>query len=404
MINLNLSSATRIGLNLVALLGAVVALRLGEPIFVPLVIAGMLAVVLWPMVRYLHQSLRVPKFLACLAAVSAVIIFNVILFFSFLVTVPRLVQDLPGSKEEQDEMYKRVRVQIEKISPTPISPEVLPEDPDHSQFFQYLRRTLTGDYVTNALLDLAYYAQIWFWQGVLILFVLLFLLHEGEMLARRVREVFDPGEETQELVTGALNQMGQAVRDYLVWRTLVNVGLGLFLGVFYQFVFELRQPWVWALLTMILCYVPYLGTIAAGIPPILDAFIYVGSAGTALGILLFYIVVVTVEGYLIVPMVMGRSMDLNATTVILSCIFWELVWGLPGLFLAMPLMASVKAVCMHVEEWKPWGKLMSTERGVREAEMQERLRRIAKHVDAKGEDTTVLMDEPSGDGAKRAGK
>src|ERR1051325_4290654 len=57
---------------------------------------------------------------------------------------------------------------------------------------------------------------------------------------------------------------------------------------------------------------------------------------------------------------MGRSMELNATTVMLACLFWELVWGTLGLFLAMPLMAALKAICYHVPGWRPWANLMST--------------------------------------------
>ena len=64
---------------------------------------------------------------------------------------------------------------------------------------------------------------------------------------------------------------------------------------------------------------------------------------------MFYTIVVTVEGYLIVPLVMGRSMDLNATTVMIACLFWDLVWGIPGLFLAMPIMAghSGRSACIR---------------------------------------------------------
>src|SRR5439155_22890677 len=100
--------------------------------------------------------------------------------------------------------------------------------------------------------------------------------------------------------------------------------------------------------------------IVAGIPPILDAFVHV-SPWTALGVLAFFTALVTVEGYLIVPLVMGRSMDLNARTVMLACLFWDLVWGVPGLFLAMPLMAAVKSICEHVPGWKPWANLMSAD-------------------------------------------
>lgn len=142
-------------------------------------------------------------------------------------------------------------------------------------------------------------------------------------------------------------------------------------------------------MTAVLCYVPYIGTIIAGIPPIIDALIHV-SPTTAVIILVMYTVVVTVEGYLIVPLVMGRSMDLNATTVMIACLFWDLVWGTPGLFLAMPIMAGIRAVCLHTPGLVPWAHLMSTERSLREWEKQERLAQASeKAVDI---DATVVID------------
>src|SRR5205823_9017249 len=104
-----------------------------------------------------------------------------------------------------------------------------------------------------------------------------------------------------------------------------------------------------------------LGPMAAGVPPPIDAFISCPSPWYAAGVFVFYLAVMTLEGYVVVPVVMGRSMELNATTVMLACLFWELVWGLPGLFLAMPLMAALKAVCEHVPGWRPWANLMGTE-------------------------------------------
>src|SRR5262249_45173219 len=83
------------------------------------------------------------------------------------------------------------------------------------------------------------------------------------------------------------------------------------------------------------------------------------SPWAALGVVVIFTLLVTLEGYLIVPVVMGRHMDLNATTVLLACLFWDLVWGTPGLFLAMPLMAAIKSICDHVPGWKPWANLMS---------------------------------------------
>src|SRR5205807_1446760 len=120
-----------------------------------------------------------------------------------------------------------------------------------------------------------------------------------------------------------------------------------------------KQAWAWALLVGVLFYIPYLGPIVAGLPPLLDAFVNCPSPWYAVGLFVFYVGVVTLEGYVIVPLLMGRHLDLNATTVMLACLFWDLVWGVPGLFLAMPLMAALKAVCEQVPGWQPWANLMS---------------------------------------------
>jgi AI-2 transport protein TqsA len=387
--NLNFSHATRIGLNTLGFLALTVTLYLGKTVFVPIVIAAILAVILWPAAAWLNCKLKFPWPAACFTVIGALIVVNLGVFVGLAAAIPRLVQDLPNpnNPQQQRELYAKVRTQVQKISPGSVD-EVLPEDPDRSSVFAYVKKTFEGEFVTQELLNLGKMGIAWLWQSVLIIFILLFLLLEGDMLGRRIREIFGNSRVMQGKVTSVLAQMGDSVRAYLVWRTIVNCGLGLFLGAVYQAV-GLRQPWTWALITAIFCYVPYLGTILAGIPPVLDAFIYT-SAWHAVFILVLYTAVVTFEGYIIVPVVMGRSMDLNATTVMISCLFWDLVWGLPGLFLAMPLMAGLRAVCMHVDGWQPWGRLMSTSRWVEANEAAQRAQEISDKID--DIEATVVMD------------
>jgi len=361
--NLNLTTATRYGLNILALLGVAVALYLGRSIFIPLTISLMLAAILYPTAGWLHRRFLMPWFVACLSIILGLVAVMLILFFSLAAAVPKLLEDLPKPNDitSQKAFYEKLVVQIKKASPFDTN-DVLPDDPDRSSVFQYIRRGLEGDQIPNTLVNLTSGGAYLLFQGVLVLFILLFLLLEGDMLANKIRAIFGVEGDTQTRVTGALGEMAEAVRKYLVWRTIVNIGLGLVLGGVYHAI-GLRQATLWALLTAIFSYVPYIGTIAAGVPPVLDCLISVG-VNPALGVLIFYIGVVTFEGYIIVPWVMGRSMDLNATTVLMACLFWDLVWGTAGLFLAMPLMAAVKAVCLQVEGWKPWGDLMSSGPGL----------------------------------------
>jgi len=353
--NLTVGTATRWGLALLILLGGAVALYLGESIFIPTTIALLLAAMFWPVVRYLHRRISLPWTFCCLVVVLSMVLVTVLVVLSVIPLSMQLLQGLPRPDDtaSQIKLYENFRNRLDQIVPLPPIKNV-EDDP----VFQYLHKTLEGPYVTTALVQLAWYANNWLWQAILILFLLLFLLMEGPILTRRLVEIFGPSQEAQSRAVVVLGAMAHHVRTYLVWRTIINLALAVLVGMVYQGL-HLRQAWTWAFLTGVGCYVPYLGPIAAGVPPILDAFLSAGPQ-QALAVLLFYTIVMVLEGYVIVPVVMGRRIELNATTVMLSCLFWERIWGLPGLFLAMPVMAGIKAVCATVPGWEPWANLMST--------------------------------------------
>lgn len=396
--NLNLTTATRYGLNILALLGMSIALYLGRSIFIPITISILLAAILWPSAKKLYDRYRMPWFLACSTTVFVLVIFGAGTFFMFVRAVPDLLADLPppNNKEKQKEFYNQIRGQMKKALPF-TTDEALPADAEQSQFFQYVSKTFEGNYITEGIFDLAKLGGKLLFEGMLVLFILLFLLLEGDMLANKVRNIFGPSPHVQKRVTAALAEMAEAVSTYLVWRTIVNIGLALVLAIVYYLV-GLKQWHLWALITAVFCYVPYIGTIAAGIPPVLDALLNVGP-GAAFGIIIFYSALVTFEGYIIVPWVMGRSMDLNATTVIISCVFWDYVWGTAGLFLAMPLMAGIKAVCLQVDGWRPWGLLMgSGDEAEDKKSMQEAEKRSNEEEQAEAEqkfdvDKTIVMEQ-----------
>jgi predicted PurR-regulated permease PerM len=383
VINLNVSTATRWGLNALILFIMILALYFGGPIFIPAILGLLLSAILWPVVTWLNKRglplpgltrrdgfpylrpcvwrLRLPWGIACLGAVSGVILVILIVAFSFGVSLGSFALDL-GSPRNQEVLYGQFRDKVASMAPIIHDDDVFfNKDPSKSQIMTTLHSFFdpTKDTFLNMVMSLGYSGTQILWGVILILFILLFLLIEGKMLSRHLVSIFGPTESAQRRAVDALRDMATQIRSYIVWRTLINFGMGFFLGLLYHLI-GLRQPWTWALLTAILWYVPYIGPIMAGFPPVLDAFISCPSPWAPVGILAFYVVFVVLEGYVVVPVLMGRSMELNATTVLLACVFWDLVWGVPGLFLAMPLMAAVRTICMHVPDWHPWANLMGT--------------------------------------------
>lgn len=347
--------------NVLAFLAVAVALWLGSSILVPVVMASVLAATLWPLVAWLHIRIRFPWFLACLVVLLGLLGIVVLLTIGFVEPIPHLLRTLPDVRQPQgqQELYAALRAQVQRFSPVPLGEEVLPTEAAHSRLFLYLKSTVEGPAVTNLLLRAAEYGNSWLWQWILILFILLFMLLEGRMLGRRLVAACAQDSASRDRAAATLSAMAQQVRIYLGWRTLINIVLAGLVGLVYS-VLGLRHPWTWALLTAVLCYVPYFGPLIAGIPAGLDAFLTCATIWGVLGVVGFYVVLQVFEGYVVVPVVMGRSMDLNATTVMLACLFWQFIWGIPGLFLAMPVMAALRAICMHVPGWQPWADLMGS--------------------------------------------
>ena len=364
--NVSLSSTTRWGVNILLLLAGVIALHLAQSVIIPLLIALMLAAALGPAAAWLHQTLRIRWLPACMLVIGALLFFMVLVTLLFGVAMAGLAKEFPSPTDDEGirKLYRKAVAQLDKISPLRIDEpldnvpaDAIAEDiklANEDRFIEYLRGVGPG-----LMGEIARYTSNCLWQAIVIVFILLFVLLEGRMLARRVVAIFGPSPEVQAKAGEVLTAMANQVRTYLVNPTLLNFALALVMwSVCYWF--GVKQALAWAVLLAILNYIPYLGPIVAGLPPFVDAFIYAGPSH-AVAITIIYAVVITLESYVAFPIFLGRSLDLNATTVMLACLYWDLVWGTAGLFLAMPLMAAIRAVCLHVEEWRPWGLLMGSD-------------------------------------------
>jgi predicted PurR-regulated permease PerM len=361
--NLSLSTTTRWGVSILLLLAGVVALRLAQSVIIPLLIALMLAAVLAPAAGWLNQVLKIRWSLACLTVIFGVLMFGLLLTLIFGVAVSRLASGvLPGTSYDEGirDAYRKLVAQADRVSPWPIDQPLDPPDPsdlrkleNEDRVVQYLHSVGPG-----MIGDVARSASNGLLQGIVIMFILLFLLLEGRMLARRVVAIFGPSQEVQSKAREVLTAIANQVRTYLVNRTLLNLALALVMGTVY-WAFGLREWVTWAVLLAVLNYIPYLGPVIAGLPPFVDAFV-TGGPMAAIVVTLIYAVAVTIEGYFAFPVLLGRSMDLNATTVMLACLFWDLVWGTTGLFLVMPIMAGIKAMLYHIPDGRAWADLMST--------------------------------------------
>ena len=75
-------------------------------------------------------------------------------------------------------------------------------------------------------------------------------------------------------------------------------------------------------------------------------------------VLIMYGVIQVIDNNLLIPRIVASRVQINALASIISVIIGGAIWGIPGMFLSIPLIAIVKVICDHVDSLKAWGALL----------------------------------------------
>ncbi|HMB06235.1 MAG TPA: AI-2E family transporter [Isosphaeraceae bacterium] len=334
-----------------ATLAVIAALYLLKPILIPIALALMLACLLSPLTMALRRVLPLGP------TGAAVVLFLLTVLLGLYVaslTAEGLVQAANTLPSDIERLSGRVSGQInDMIRDQPYLRAILPE-PGTIDLLGDANRTLLIDSLSYGLADLS----VRMGQGLIILMLVLFLLAESEMLTPKVIRFFAPTPGDAQAGARAIASLTRQLRAYLVARTLINLGFGGVIAVA-LWMLHVKFPFALGLFAALTNFIPYVGQLIGGSLPTLIALGQTGSIGDALIVAAVYLAVVGIEGYVVTPYVMGRSLDLNGTTVLIACLFWGFLWGLVGLVLAMPITVSMKLVFQTVPELHRWAELMS---------------------------------------------
>jgi predicted PurR-regulated permease PerM len=342
---------TTSALVVLAVLAVVAALYLMKAILIPLVLAIVLACLLSPATHLLRRALPVG---ATGAAVLLFVLLAVVGLYLASLTAENLVQatyTLPSDVENlTGQISRRLN---DTVRDHPYLSRLLPESGTINELGQTNRRLLLGS-LSDRLADLTG----WIAQGFIVLILVLFLLAESEMLTPKVIRFFAPAPGEALAAEQTLRDLTRKIREYLLARTLINLGLGVVVAAVLG-AMKVKFPIALGAFAALTNFIPYVGQVIGGALPVLVTLAYSGGLGDAFIVAAVYLGLVGLEGYVVTPYVMGRSLDLNGTTVLVACLFWGFLWGLMGLILAMPITVSMKLVFQHVPALHRWADLMS---------------------------------------------
>lgn len=177
------------------------------------------------------------------------------------------------------------------------------------------------------------------------------LLASGDTFLAKLVRVLSARREKREAVEIA-SETERVVSHYMVVTAVINLGQGLLVAVCMALL-GLPNPTLWGLLTFCLEFIPYLGGASMLILLALAGLATFDSIGHAFLPPLVYLAITTLQNNLVSPIAYGRRLRLNPVAVFVGVLFWYALWGIPGAFLAVPILASLKILGDHLEPLSP---------------------------------------------------
>jgi predicted PurR-regulated permease PerM len=329
----------------------IATLYLAKVVFIPLTLALLLSFLLTPVVTLIEQ-IKLPRGVAILIVIGALVGVLGILGWKTSQQFVDLTNQIPAYKTALIDKIQSVKGEkgqsLAKASATfrdleneisKTSSNTLPEtkgkpspssaaanSPSHPMAVEVVPPANPLDSLESMLGPVAT-------AGIILVFTI-FMLLDREDLRDRFMRVAGGGRLTA--MTQALDEASRRINRYLLLQMMVNIGYGAIIGTGLYFI-GIPNASLWAVAAGLLRFLPYAGPpMAAAMPILLSLAIFSGFRHALETAGLFFVLEVIVSNFL-EPLLYGAHVGLSALAILVSAIFWTLIWGIPGLLLSTPL-------------------------------------------------------------------
>jgi predicted PurR-regulated permease PerM len=336
------AKTTFILVGIVALLGI---MYIAKGIIIPIVFAIIIAILLHPVVNFLVKK-KINRVIAII--ISLLLIFIVIAAFGALIIsqASRFTESWPILVEKFTGMLNQIITEASEYFD--VNPQKIHDWISKTQG-ELLNKGAAA--IGKTLVTVGGIVVVLFLVPVYI-FLLLFY---QPLLLDFIRNVFGKSNHSQ--VNAIVTETKTVIQRYLLGLVIEITIIGileiatlLILGIDYAILLGV----IGALLNLI----PYIGGLVAVALPMIVALVTKESGWSAIYVLIIYYIIQLIDNNYLVPKIVASKVKINALFSIIAILVGNAIWGIPGMFLSIPLLAIVKLICDHIEPLKPWGLLL----------------------------------------------
>jgi predicted PurR-regulated permease PerM len=317
----------------------------------PIVLALLLSYLLAPLVRALGRLRIGPPVGAALVLLSLI---GLLVYGVWFVSEPAAgwIEKAPYSLYQLKQKLLPLKRPIDKVAQATgeIDKLTTPEEPQAQPQAVVVKR--------SGFADMFFTQGPEFVASTVVMFILLYFLlaYDGVFLNKIIRVTPRLGDKKR--AVSIMREIENQISRYLLTITLINIGLGISVGTTVHFL-GLQNPVMWGTMVAVLNFIPYLGALTGIICMTLGAVLSYDSLGYAMVFPASYLIIAILEGNFITPWVLGRSLTLNPVLILIALAFWGWMWGISGMILAVPILATFKIFCDHIEPMAPVSEFMS---------------------------------------------
>lgn len=299
-------------------------------VLIPFVLSFFLFQLLGPIVEFLCRRTRMPHTLSVTVTLVTV---GVLLFY-----VSTIVTDSIGELLKSSDLYV---VRIESLLDS-----VWDRYPHYEARFKAFTDTQInklGESMGSFLAALTNSVVYLLSQLTVVLLFLMFLLF---------------GSKNQEPLTGVLADIDLKVKNYIVVKTGLSVVMGVMVSLVLHFL-EVELAFVLGLLTVLLNFIPNIGSIIATLLP-LPVLLVDPNITTASALMAFLIpgTIHFVIGNIVEPKLLGDTLNLSPVVILFSLSVWTVLWGGIGALLAVPITSIIQILCEQLDFTRPISALL----------------------------------------------
>jgi predicted PurR-regulated permease PerM len=328
----------------------------------PLCIGGILATLFLPFCNWMEKK-KLPKGIAVFICFLGLLLLIFIIISLLGYKISELINDIEILKQKAIESGTKIQKYIFNHLNISIDEQfqiLKNEQPSYANIVQIMVGSLTG-FLSSSILMLVYFVFLLYYRNHIKNFLV--------QLTAKSQQV-----EMQEII----QKVTSVSQQYLLGLSKMIFLLWIMYGIGFSII-GVENAIFFAVLCGLLEIVPFVGNITGTVLTVLVSALHGANLETVFGILIVYGTVQLIQGWILEPLILGPQVKINSLFTIIALVLGELLWGIPGIILAIPLTAMFKIVCDHIEPLKPYGFLIGEiETTKKEIGLVEKLKKIIK--------------------------